>query len=316
MTKPKRNLIGTKFGKLTVLYQADDFIEKNGKHRTVWHCICDCGNEVNIKEKLLKNGDTKSCGCLRKISSKFIDLTNKRFGELIVLRKADKRLMPSGQYKQYWECLCDCGTTCFIDGIALKNGSTKSCGCLRKKITSLRYKKYNTYDLSGEYGIGYTSNEEEFYFDLEDYELIKDYCWHKRPNGYIVSDSTNQTIHMHRLVMGLEGNDNYEIDHKKKNTQNDNRKNNLRIASHSENMRNVGIRNNNTSGVTGVNWDKRYEKWRARICVNKNQIELGYFDDFKEASKVRKEAEEKYFGEWSYDNSNHCGAKFEFQEIG
>ena len=39
-------------------------------------------------------------------------------------------------------------------------------------------KKYNKYDLSGEYGIGWTSNtNQEFYFDLEDYDKIKDYCW-------------------------------------------------------------------------------------------------------------------------------------------
>ena len=38
------------------------------------------------------------------------------------------------------------------------------------------FKKYNTYDLSGEYGIGYTSKGEEFYFDLDDYDKIKDYC--------------------------------------------------------------------------------------------------------------------------------------------
>ena len=57
-----------------------------------------------------------------------------------------------------------------VGGDNLKSGSTKSCGCLAKEIRSKIHKKYNQYDLSGEYGIGWTSNtNEEFYFDLEDF---------------------------------------------------------------------------------------------------------------------------------------------------
>ena len=46
-------------------------------------------------------------------------------------------------------------------------------------------KQYNNYDLSGEYGIGYLFNGEEFYFGLEDYDKIKNYCWYKDSGGYI-----------------------------------------------------------------------------------------------------------------------------------
>ena len=66
---------------------------------------------------------------------------------------------------------------------------------------------------------------------------------------------------------------------------------------------NMRLRRNNTSGAKGVNFDKRLQKWRSRINVNKKTIELGYFNKFEDAVKVRKEAEEKYFGEFSYDNS-------------
>ena len=48
--------------------------------------------------------------------------------------------------------------------------------------------------------IGYTLKEEPFYFDLEDYNLIKDYCWHIDKNGYVVC-KRDKTIFMHRLVM-------------------------------------------------------------------------------------------------------------------
>lgn len=59
----------------------------------------------------------------------------------------------------------------------------------------------------------------------------------------------------------------------------------------------------NTSGVTGVGWVKSKQQWRARITVEYKEIHLGYFDKFEDAAKARKDAEEKYFGEFSYDNS-------------
>ena len=48
----------------------------------------------------------------------------------------------------------------------------------RDVITVIFIPQQNVYDLSGEYGIGYTLKGEPFWFDLEDYDLIKDYCWH------------------------------------------------------------------------------------------------------------------------------------------
>ena len=63
------------------------------------------------------------------------------------------------------------------------------------------------------------------------------------------------------------------------------------------------ITNRNTSGVVGVVWDKNKKKWEAIIRINKKQIHLGLFDNFEDAVSTRKQAEEKYFGEYSYDNS-------------
>jgi len=55
------NIVGQKYGRLLVLEKAE-----SQKGRTLWKCLCDCGNEVVIQGLLLKNGHTKSCGCLRK----------------------------------------------------------------------------------------------------------------------------------------------------------------------------------------------------------------------------------------------------------
>ena len=66
---------------------------------------------------------------------------------------------------------------------------------------------------------------------------------------------------------------------------------------------NKGLQKNNNSGVTGVSWHKRDNIWEARITLNKKQIYLGRFENFEDAIKARKEAEEKYFGEYAYDYS-------------
>ena len=66
MVKVKKDLTGKKFGRLTVLYQTDDYVKPNGKTESMWHCKCKCGNELDIIGYCLNNGHTKSCGCLLK----------------------------------------------------------------------------------------------------------------------------------------------------------------------------------------------------------------------------------------------------------
>jgi len=88
----------------------------------------------------------------------------------------------------------------------------------------------------------------------------------------------------------------------------DNRKVNLRLATSGEQKANEGLKSNNTSGVTGVNWKKDCGKWRAYIKVNGKWIHLGYYDDMNKdrAIAVRRKAEIKYFGEYQYDKTKLC----------
>ncbi len=236
---------------------------------------------------------------------KLKDLTGQRFGRLVVVRRAEDYISPKGYKASKWLCHCDCGNKVVVRKSDLTSRRTLSCGCYGMEARYNSKKKYNIYDLSGEYGIGYTSKDEKFYFDLEDYDLIKDYCWHINEQGYVVS-TTNL---FHRIVMGSPDAI-FEIDHiQGETTRNDNRKYNLRITTKSQNMMNVGLRSNNKSGVTGVIWHKRSGKWRAIIVINGKQIELGLFVNFEDAVKARKEAEEKYFGKYSYDNSQSYNIK-------
>lgn len=236
---------------------------------------------------------------------RFIDLVGQKFGRLVVIERAEDYILSSGRRLIQWMCICDCGNKFIVCGNSLKNGSTKSCGCFNRESIIQRNKRYNTYDLSGEYGIGYTTKGEKFYFDLEDYDKIKEYCWRIDKDGFVVTTiagTNGKSISLHRILFP----DSIYVDHKEHNRF-DNRKEKLRKVSPSQNGMNKSVRSNNTSGVPGVHFDKRINKWIARIQVDGKRITLGRFDTFEKAVKARKEAEEKYFGEYSYDNSMKVG---------
>lgn len=71
IAKPKEDFTNMKFGRLTAICRAEDYIYPNGKGRAAkWHCICECGNEVDVRHDKLKDGITISCGCYsRELSS-------------------------------------------------------------------------------------------------------------------------------------------------------------------------------------------------------------------------------------------------------
>lgn len=62
------------------------------------------------------------------------------------------------------------------------------------------------------------------------------------------------------------------------------------------------IRKNNTSGVTGVHFDKSRNKWMAYITYNNRRIFLGYFNNKEDAIEARIAAEIEYFGDYRNDN--------------
>ena len=81
-----------------------------------------------------------------------------------------------------------------------------------------------------------------------------------------------------------------EVDHIN-HIKDDNRWENLRDVTKQDNCKNLGLSKANTSGVTGVHFFKRDKKWRASITVDGKIINLGHYDGFDEACKVRKRAE-------------------------
>lgn len=133
-------------------------------------------------------------------------------------------------------------------------------------------------------------NVAEVKVDFEDLDRVVCYKWRLNTWGY--AENKNVGL-MQRFILN-EYNPKNIPDHINRDTL-DNRKDNLRIADKSLNAVNVGIRASNTSGVTGVSWDKNANSWRAYISYQGKRIELGHRKDFKKAVILRLDAENKYY---------------------
>lgn len=124
-----KDLTGKKFGRLTVI---DRDITKQKSKGVYWNCLCECGNIISVITKSLKEGNTQSCGCLKsELSSKrfSLNLTNKIFGKLVVIRRNGTFVGEDGTKYSQWLCRCECGTIKTIRGHDLVRGSVTSCGC-------------------------------------------------------------------------------------------------------------------------------------------------------------------------------------------
>jgi hypothetical protein len=84
-----------------------------------------------------------------------------------------------------------------------------------------------------------------------------------------------------------------DIDHIDGNGIN-NKWNNLREVTRSQNCRNIKLASNNTSGFIGVRWNEENKKWRALIGIDRKSKHLGYFDNLEEAIMARKNAERMF----------------------
>lgn len=131
-----QNLIGQKFGQLTVIQY--DKEKTNNSGRTHWICECDCDNHtrLSVAASNLKSGNSTRCKYCRNEN-----LIGKKFNMLTVIKR-----VIDDQDKVKWQCECECGNIIITRGDSLKSGHTKSCGCLqRKHISQLNFK-----DLTGQ----------------------------------------------------------------------------------------------------------------------------------------------------------------------
>lgn len=213
----KKVAAGQRYGRLTVLEKTD----RRLGGRVVWKCRCNCGNVAYVTASRLKSGATKSCGCAGAHTNR-MDISGQRFGRLVALEPTDKHLYNS----VIWKCRCDCGKTAEVAAINLRNGNTKSCGCLSSEV----------------------------------HRVICEDLRKKLELDYI--DGTQVTHLMQQPTMA------------------------------------------NTSGKTGVSWDKSCQLWKATIIFKGHRYYLGSSKNIDYAITIREEAEKHIHGaflDWYYE---------------
>jgi hypothetical protein len=146
--------------------------------------------------------------------------------------------------------------------------------------------------------------------DDEDFEYLNQWKWCLRGTGrgkfYAIrgfrkSKKNNKTgsVRMHRQIMKVEKG--FVVDHIDGNTLN-NKKNNFRICTQSDNCKNQKMSIKNKCGYKGVSQQKNTNKFISQISLNNNKIYLGTFTDIIDAARAYNEAALKYHGEFAHIN--------------
>lgn len=266
MKKMKNDLTGKKFGKLTVLCPTEE--RKCGY--IVWHCRCDCGNEINVDYRKLMRGTANDCGCVSVKARR--DLRGQRFGKLLVLYETDQRKYGT----VVWRCLCDCGNYVDAPASQLLSGYRRSCGCLskpqRKDWIGVRFGMLQVVDYAGK---------------KDGSHLWKCRC--DCGNELLVRQSNLKSGHT--ISCGCQA----DI---KKNVHFIDGTSVEQIASRT-------IFSSNTSGIRGVYRNKRNNKWVAQITFKGKTHYLGSYDKKEDAREIRERAEVELFGSFldTYRNS-------------
>lgn len=210
---------------------------------------------------------------------KKIDLTGRKFGRWTVIKEAGKS--KSGDLK--WKCDCDCGNVRVVSSINLRRGLSKSCGCFKKEraketstthgmVQTLIYKVWNAM-------IQRCSNPKSPNFKYYGGRGIK-VCqeWLKFESFFEDMGERPEGLTLERI----NNNGNYEPS-------------NCKWATAEEQSRNRRIQKNNKTGVPGVFWYAKRQKYQVAIKANCKQIHIGYFASLQAAKIAREKAEQKYW---------------------
>jgi hypothetical protein len=135
--------------------------------------------------------------------------------------------------------------------------------------------------------------------DDTDYDLVSGFGWSlDKVTGYVTSTILHPlggfrndgrkrrlNVRMHTIILGLQYGDGLRGDHIDHNKL-DNRRENLRLVTHAENMQNQSSTRNSSSGYRGVSWDSNTGKWRARCVFGGMAYRLGSYWTEEEAHEV------------------------------
>lgn len=153
-------------------------------------------------------------------------------------------------------------------------------------VNNIYTEKENTYSVSTIKGVN-------FIIDKNDYDKIKNYRWSINTQGYPEAKIKNKRVKLHRYLLDKEVWNGYDeiIDHIDRNKLNNCREN-LRITTQRENVKNSAMKSNNTSSVQNVEWNKEMGCWRASKRVEGIKYKIGNFNELHEAKIAVEKFEE------------------------
>ncbi len=208
---------------------------------------------------------------------KIRDLTGQRFGRLVAKYPTDKRLCSS----VVWHCECDCGESCDVATVNLRNGSTKSCGCLqreaaKKQIGKNRNPKYK--DIAGQVFGELTAL----------YPVLDAKRGNRMPMVWHCKCSCGKEVDVSRQCL-IQGNT-VSCGHVRIQNTRD-----LTVAGTAPCRLPASLSSSNTSGHTGVYFDKRSQRWIAEIMFKRKKYYLGGYKELNDAAMARKRAEDNIY---------------------
>lgn len=266
------DLTGQKFGKWTVLYQAESYVDKRGHTHRKWHCICECSKrtEKDVLEATLKNGTSTSCGCKRGESNRKHGLSNTRIKKIYYNMRSRCYNENTPKYKNHGGRgigMCDewLGKNGLINfyNWSMSNGYSE-------ELTLDRIDNDGNYEPNNcrwtNYGEQNRNKRDNVYITINGVtKIMQDWA-----NEYGISEST---IHS-RIEKGLYGEDL---------------------------IKPISMYPGCSSGFPGVFYRKDANKWRASITKDNIKYDLGTYTNLFDAVKARLNGELEHYGKYLCD---------------
>ena len=199
------------------------------------------------------------------------DLAGQRFGKLTVIKPAES----SATQQARWLCRCDCGNECVVFASNLKNGHSLSCGCSRENdLTGRKFGKLTVLSRSD----------------------IRTARGDRTTPAWECRCDCGNTVFLATDTITRAGTRMCESCRAKYATERARENAGFLEGTQLSKIKNMTPPSTNTSGARGVYFDKRTNKWRARLKYKGKLMNFGTFDKFEDAVSARKKAEEEYFG--------------------
>jgi len=200
-----------------------------------------------------------------------IDLTGMRFGRLTVIEKAPTE----ADRRTRFLCLCDCGSVYTATSQALRRGTVKSCGCgRRKELSGMRFGSLTAIERSDQFIIRKNYGKRYLWKCVCDCGCVVYRLPEKLRDS--VDSACEACLEKRKVSAMTEGAGFVE-------------------GTQLSKISNTRPTASNTSGVRGVFWNNRTQKWRAMLVFQKKSYYLGEFREFADAVKARRAAEDKYY---------------------